>query len=170
MVEILFLTRSMFREIAHQIADARKIEGLIVEPQWLADTYTWQAVYKDGSSLWETDKEGLVIGKYGQIDRHNLVAFNLYRTDTENRFNLEGTQPFLTVEIKPGYRLIWRKRRYQRLVETEPFMTIYLVGWQTTVRGKNVQAIYYIFPDGRTELSSKKSDVELFDFERAARC
>jgi len=139
---------------------------VIVPPEWCQDMYTWEAVYNDGTSLWETDAKGLVIGKYGGIDRSRLTEFRVYRTDTHCNHNLEGEQPFLKVEIKPGYRLIWRKRRHQRIRDKTPFLTIYLVGWQATIEGKNFQAIFYMFPDGSTELSSKKSDVELFDFER----
>ena len=139
---------------------------VIVPPEWCQDVYTWEAVYTGGTSLWETDAEGLVIGKYGDIDRSRLIEFRVYRTDTHCNHNLKGAQPFLRVEIKPGHRLIWRKRRHQRIKDKSPFLTIYLVGWQATIEGKNFQAIYYMFPDGSTELSSKKSDVQLFDFER----
>lgn len=170
------------------------------------DTYTWEAVYNDGSSLWECNSKGQVINKYSDIDRTKVIEFRLYKTVEllnngcnklmtpmgilhtldiplgkinvkaslmlENELNDEfmtNLKPAYSVDIKEGRRLIWRKRRHQRMLETSPFLTIYMIGWQETINGQNVQSILYIYPDGKSELSERKTngelDVVLFDFE-----
>ena len=136
------------------------------------DTYTWEAVYKDGSSLWECNSKGDILNKYSDIDRKNVIEFQLYRTEEllkSDKNPLKTLKPVYSIDIKEGRRLIWRKRRHQRLLESAPFLTIYMVGWQETIDGRNVQSILYIYPDGSSELSERKSngelDVVLFDFE-----
>jgi len=136
----------------------------------ITDALTWQAVYNDGSDLWECNPEGHIINRYKDIDRSRLTEFRVYLTE-----DLSVSEPklFLRVAIKEGYRLIWRKRRLQRLLEDKPFATIYLIGWQTTLEGKNIQSILYLYPDGTDEpasrfifeLNDSKSNLELFDFE-----
>ena len=127
------------------------------------DKYTWQAVYHDGTSLWECNSERIIIAKYDQIDRDKITKFNVYETA---KLGTQDLKPVISIDIKLGYRLIWRKRRHQRLIGPQvPFMTVYLVGWQATINGENIQAILYLYEDGKMEISSQKSDYELFGFE-----
>ena len=150
------------------------------------DKYTWQAVYNDGTSLWECsqgsptprngangDDKGIIIAKYDQIDRDKITRFNVYETA---KLGTKDLKPVISLDIKSGYRLIWRKRRHQRLIGPQvPFMTVYLVGWQATIPlnkggqggcgGQNVQSIIYLYEDSKMEMSSQKSDYELFGFE-----
>jgi hypothetical protein len=144
-----------------------------VMPEQLTDTYTWEAMYKDGSSLWECNSKSQVINKYSDIKRENVKEFRLYKSDDLltilNNKLMKILKPVYSIEIKEGRRLIWRKRRHQRLLESTPFLTIYMIGWQETIDGKNIQSILYIYPDGKAELSERKTngelDVVLFDFE-----
>ena len=127
------------------------------------DKYTWQAVYNDGISLWECNSERIIIAKYSQIDRSNLIKFNIYETE---KLGTQDLKLVISLDIKSGYRLIWRKRRHQRMIGPQvPFKTVYLVGWQATIGGENVQSIIYLYEDGKMEMSSQKSDYELFNFE-----
>lgn len=142
----------------------------------LLDTFTWCAIYNDGDEeVWECDIaslkldtdgrcQGCVINKYGKLDRPKLTAFSLYRT--ADLLYPATAKPIVTVDLKPGYRLIWRKRQRLVLVGAISLPTIYLIGWQVTVNGTNIQSILYIYPDGTTELSCRKSDFELFEFEK----
>ena len=141
--------------------------------EYNTDKYTWQAVYNDGISLWECNSERIIIAKYSQIDRSNLIKFNIYETE---KLGTQDLKLVISLDIKSGYRLIWRKRRHQRLIGPQvPFMTVYLVGWQATIPlnkggqggcgGQNVQSIIYLYEDGKIEMSSQKSDYELFNFE-----
>lgn len=134
------------------------------------DKYTWQAVYSDGTSLWECDANQksaqghpIIVSKYDQIDRDKITKFNVYETE---KLGTKDLKPVISLDIKSGYRLIWRKRRFQRVIGPQvPFMTVYLVGWQATIYGQNVQSIIYLYEDGKMEMSSQKSDYELFNFE-----
>ena len=127
------------------------------------DKYTWQAIYNDGTSLWECGDDKGIIAKYDQIDRDKITKFNVYETA---KLGTQDLKPVISIDIKLGYRLIWRKRRHQRLIGPQvPFMTVYLVGWQATINGENIQAILYLYEDGKMEISSQKSDYELFNFE-----
>ena len=166
----------------------------------MVDKYTWQAVYNDGTDLWECSlcsptclpqhrqatssngervvagpivDEHPIIAKYDQIDRDKLEKFNVYERE---KLGTKDLKPIISVDIKPGYRLIWRKRRHQRVIGPQvPFKTVYLVGWQATIPlnkggqggcdGENVQSIIYLYENGKMEMSSQKSDYELFDFE-----
>lgn len=161
------------------------------EIKYNTDKYTWQAVYNDGTSLWECNnavpgqstidnQQSTILGhpiiaKYDQIDRDKITKFNVYETA---KLGAQDLKPVISLDIKSGYRLIWRKRRHQRLIGTQvPFKTVYLVGWQATIRplckggggisngGQNVQSIIYLYEDGKMEMSSRKSDYELFNFE-----
>ena len=98
----------------------------------------WIAHYQDGTSL--NQSEG---ASYGDINRPNLQAFDLWRAgqlliridlrdDTDN-------------EIGPR-RLIWRIRHKQ--TATGQHEAIHMVGWQRQVNGRNIQAIGYVFEDG----------------------
>jgi len=87
------------------------------------------------------------------------------------RYSQILTPPLISVEIRPGYRLIWRKRRHQRVIGNQkPFKTVYLVGWQTTIQSagisRNVQSILYIQPTGTVEMSGSRTDFELLSFEK----
>ena len=137
------------------------------------DKYTWQAIYNDGTSLWECGDDKGIIAKYDQIDRDKITKFNVYETA---KLGTQDLKPVISIDIKLGYRLIWRKRRHQRLIGPQvPFMTVYLVGWQATIPlnkggqggcgGQNVQSIIYLYEDSKMEMSSQKSDYELFGFE-----
>lgn len=153
-----------------QIGQKQLTINATIQMDNIIDVYTWEAVYNDGTSLWECNSKGQVINKYSDIERKRVTQFRLYKTDERLDNELMKTlKPVYTIDIKEGRRLIWRKRRHQRLLESTPFLTIYIVGWQETIDGRNVQSIVYIYPDGRTELSERKSngelDVVLFDFE-----
>ena len=141
-----------------------------VMPEQIADLYTWEAVYNDDTILWECNSKGQVINKYSNIDRERVKKFRLYKTDellNSNVNPLKPLKPAYAVDIKEGRRLIWRKRRHQRLLETTPFLTIYMIGWQETIDEQHIQSILYIYPDGSSEQrkSDGELDVVLFDFE-----
>ena len=124
---------------------------------------TWTAHYADGTTLpqHEGDKEN----RYLDIDRSRLVAFSLRK---------DG-QDVLTVHLDPGMRLIYRRRVFLRLGADAPTV-FYLVGWQKTVGGENVQAISVIAEDsGKVHVIGRWRDdhpvfsgVELIDGEDVA--
>jgi len=83
----------------------------------------WRANYDDGSCLTQYNADGTE-NKYVDIDRSRLVSFELLSGDV--------------VVFKLFLEKLDNKLKH----------LIYLVGWQQTINGKNVQSISYIFDDG----------------------
>ena len=123
----------------------------------LRSSIYWKAVYKDGTSL--TQFEEGIEKKYPDIDRSKLVAFEIRKAAVNNN----PDKLFFRLHLDPGRRLIYRRRvkdNYKiggtpgnpKLV---PYWqeVVYLVGWQATIEGRNVQDIAYIFSDGHVELA-----------------
>lgn len=138
------------------------------EERYCTDSLTWEAVYEEtDESIWECDREGVIIHKYSDIDRTRVTALRVYRT--RDRLEFESPKPVLIVRLEPGYRLIWRKRRSLRIVDGVSKLVAYLIGWQATIEGYNVQSILYVYPDGSLELAQGKGDIELFAFEEIYR-
>jgi hypothetical protein len=105
----------------------------------------WKAHYKDGTSLICSELPG---GKdYYKIDRTKLIGFEL--------FDKETNKSVFRMPIEDGKRLIYRKRVHQNFHTNQIVKIVYLVGWQKTVNGKNVQSIVHIFEDGSMDLRDK---------------
>lgn len=145
------------------------------------------------NDLWEMDADGVVRATYADIDRARLKYFHVYKTvdvitaytqplacdalhDAFYKNTVIVFQPFLAMGIPPNARLIWRKRRRQRVFsEGGIFLTLYMAGWQETIAGQNYQTLNYIYHftkhgfDTQNDIvilsGGRKSDVELFDFE-----
>jgi ribosomal protein L32 len=85
-------------------------------------------------------------------------------------------QPIFKIHLESGQRLICRRRTGKRVkisnvmeckevgeLDVEGEYYFYIVGWQQTIEGKNVQAIAYIFEDGHIELAGNwKNNHKLF--------
>ena len=101
----------------------------------------WKVTYRDGSVLYEKTRDKQ--NSYANIDRTKLEAFQLF---TENYEKL-----VYTLVLGEGQRLIYRRRVTKELSMTERdisegdiLYTIYLVGCQQTVNGKNIQSVAHI--------------------------
>lgn len=95
----------------------------------------WVARYNDGTELTQFNADGSE-HRYTDIDRSKLVSFALYDADGGK---------ILEVHLEPGQRLIYRRRVETR--DGTPLKVVYIVGWQQTIAGQNVQSICYVFPD-----------------------
>ncbi len=95
----------------------------------------WIARYNDGEILEQYKPDGNE-NRYADIDRSKLVSFVLLDDEDNHVFELH---------LDPGQRLIYRRRVRQAC--GEPPFVVYMVGWQMTVAGKNVQSIVYISED-----------------------
>lgn len=120
----------------------------------------WIATYTDGSTLSQYNEDGSE-NAYKDIDRERLHSFAL--------LTAEG-RTVLVLMLDPGQRLIYRKRH--RIVMGVSHHVIWLVGWQQTIAGQNVQSIAYVGETGSIILGGKFKDndpwmrqVELFPFE-----
>ena len=91
---------------------------------------TWEAIYKNGASFRQNSI------KYSDIDRAQLMQFNLY----------DNLGKFVTVNLNNDKTLFYRKRV---CVDNHNNTTsIYIVGWRTT----DDITILTIFDDGHMEL------------------
>lgn len=117
----------------------------------------WVAQYEN--ELFPQYNEDGTENKYADIDRERLTAFSLVR---------DGGI-LIRLHLDKGQRLIYRRR-----VEMRPGdkMTVcYLIGWQKTVGGENIQSIACIFEHlGTVEVISEWRDgwfdkPELLEFE-----
>lgn len=98
----------------------------------------WIVVYNDGSLLHQYDENGE--NAYADIDRSRVAEFHIRDRETG--------KIVLAYALEPGQRLIYRKRTSMSGITGEKNWVIYLVGWQQTVNGVNIQNISWIFPDG----------------------
>lgn len=110
---------------------------------------TWQAVYSDDTVLSQVGDDGSR-HTYGDIDRARLVAFDLWRDGALLvRVDMRGDSNGEVGEK----RLIWRMRNWLR--GDGGHDRVHLVGWQRTVKGRNVQAICYVFDNGAVVLGGQ---------------
>lgn len=103
---------------------------------------TWKAIYNNGMRLPQFNEDGSE-NKYPEIDRSRLSAFEIYNMD----------KLILRIHFEKGRRLIYRKRVSRGLSGKQ--QAIYLIGWQQTIAGQNIQDIAYVFEDGHIELAGK---------------
>lgn len=106
----------------------------------------WIARYNDGEILPQYNEDGSE-NKYADIDRGRLTEFAL--VDNSN-------EPVFALHLDPGQRLIYRRRVEMRTGVGE--FTVYLVGWQMTVGGQNIQSIAYISEDKQIHMAGAWRD------------
>lgn len=125
----------------------------------------WQAVYDDLSFL-DQISDGKT-NSYHEIDRSKLMEFRLIEPKTG--------RVFFIMELDKEKRLIFRRRVSMNASTGETMAVVYLVGWQQTVNGKNVQSLFWVLPDlsvlntgAFKENSHFLYDVFYFDEEKEA--
>jgi hypothetical protein len=108
---------------------------------------SWQCVYTDNTVLNQYNEDGTE-NSYTDIDRSKLSEFRLFDEAGELKFSLV---------LDEGQRLIYRRRVFKTLNngDDNSEVVVYLVGWQDTVNGKNVQAISYIREDWPVVMGGK---------------
>lgn len=109
---------------------------------------TWKAIYSKGKSLKQYNGK---TNKYTDIDRDLLKFFEVYNQD----------KLILRLHLDKSKRLIYRKRVEQNVM-TGKKSSIYLVGWQSTIKGENIQSINYIFEDGHIESAGAWDEKTIF--------
>ena len=141
----------------------------------ITDTLKWRAIYNDDPHNPEFLDE-IDTSTPGRTREHAFKEIDVKRIIAMELVN-EQKVPIFKVVLGGDKRIIYAKRNMKtqgrRIVEREskdpktgeikkvkipiPINThqrVIVIGWQKTVNGKNVQAINYIYPDGRIELSS----------------
>lgn len=117
-------------------------------------TYEWKANYEDGTSLPQYNEDGSK-NIYTDIDRSKLVSFEILnlieQKDEEGKVIKSEKKIIHNLKLAKGQRLICRQRKFMRNDMVNNI--VWIVGWQQTVEGKNIQSIAYIYPDGKIEMS-----------------
>lgn len=109
----------------------------------------WVAYYSDGTWLRQYNDRDEETGRYADIDRARLVSFALY--------DRPASRKIFHLHLESDQRLIYRMR-----IDVKREITVYMVGWQQTIAGQNIQSINYIFPDGTIEAAGRFEDHEWF--------
>jgi len=100
--------------------------------------YYWKCQYNDGTEIKSTDR---VLFK--DIDRNKLEKFVLLQVDND--------KPIVVLNLDPNKRLIIRMRSTLKVLTGEK-ESVWIVGWQETIDGRNRQMICFVFPDGTIEI------------------
>lgn len=98
--------------------------------------YIWKAEYQDGFSLLQYDTEGRE-HLFKEIDQDRLKVFSWVP-----RY---GHGPIYSIKLQSYQRLI-AFRRVAYTPSTGERKTIYALGWQATINGKNYKSINFIHP------------------------
>lgn len=122
----------------------------------ITDTTKWRAVYNDDTFLDEGEEEG---HGWKNIDFKNLKIFKLLNSEGTEicQVNLGGDKRIIFTRrnlIQAGQKFV-KRGDVKILVPVKALERIIILGWQKTVNGVNVKAIFYIMPDGRIEMDDE---------------
>lgn len=120
----------------------------------------WIARYNDGTQLTQYESDGHE-HNYGDIDRSKLESFIICQKAQAlgHVFSIDlaiREKVIFHLHLEPEQRLIYRRRTHK--TPSGDDMVTYLVGWQQTVKGKNVQALFLIHDDGTIEAQGRWRD------------
>jgi len=124
----------------------------------MQDIY-WKAVYKDGRNLSQFNADGTE-NKYPDIDRNNLLFFEL----------LKGDSLIFRLHLEAGRRLIVRKRVIGKVFDPKSLKAVWMIGWQWNANGRNVQDIAWVFEDGHVELTGQFKECPFNEPEHLLEC
>lgn len=113
--------------------------------------YTWEAIYKDGTTLPQYNEKGEKNG-YENIDTKKLQAFAINYPDPKDN---KKKKLHFRLHLEEGQELIYLRRGFIDFSTSTKQVTgkryFLMVGWQQNVNGKNIQSINYIYDDGHIE-------------------
>ena len=131
--------------------------------------YYWKAFYHDGTELAQFDDEGNE-HLFKEIDQSKLKGFGWFPFTYQQEAFLKSKGhnvralplPSYVLWLKPGQRLIAFRRHFLSLSIQTPVgvssltnhKILYVLGWQETIGGRNMQTLMYIDEEGNVELSS----------------
>lgn len=112
--------------------------------------FVWVAKYKDGSIIGQYNDQFIEQSTDDLPDRENISVFMMFEANKAKKI--------LSIYFDEGQRLIYRRRVILKTGYTNPTV-YYLVGWQQTVNGVNIQSISYINEQtGEIEIAGKFRD------------
>ena len=109
-----------------------------------------------------------VLNRQDELEHFELVEDGKkYSVNLKNgMFTINGVEIFPITETELGvplrnakYRIIYYKRMQANFTVQKlegPKIHSYLIGWQTTISGKNFKRVMQIFPDGKVFLQTDK--------------
>ena len=108
--------------------------------------WSWQAVYKDGSIY---DRQ-----QFNELNREQVKIINLFfNGEYRGCVNLEDeTQRLILIRRNKVF--------FNEQFQSTGTYIIYLVGWQSTVNGKNVKALMELHPDGTIIMKNNDGRME----------
>lgn len=112
--------------------------------------FVWVAKYKDGSIIGQYNDQFIELSTDNLPDRDEIDVFTI--------FDIKTGKKILSIHFDEGQRLIYRRRVVLKTGFSTP-KVYYLVGWQQTVNGQNIQSIAYIHEEsGQIEIAGKFRD------------
>ena len=126
--------------------------------------YYWVAVYKNKKCLPQFDLETGRENKFSKIDHSRLDSVMLLPFTNKLSEKISSPTkvlplPIYRVQLSDKKRLILLRRnivkfmmRSQKILKRK---TVYLLGWQQTVNGRNVKAVMFIDEQGNVVLRSE---------------
>lgn len=126
------------------------------------NTIAWEAVYDDGTSYLQFNKDGSE-NKYDGIDRSKLRKFNVYL----------GKKMIFSLALHGNQKLIFRRRSLVRLGKKEGQETreiLILIGYHELVDSpegrRDIFTMNYVHEDGLIELDDHRDNLQLVQQEQ----
>ena len=114
----------------------------------MADKHLWRAHYDDGTAFDEYDQAGQSHG-FAEVDQSRLVGLEFLPAEDGGRG--------IFVKLEPGARpILFRNKRIHYAADTDQQWqgeTITVLGFQKTIRYKNVKAMMVLYEDGSVLLT-----------------
>lgn len=107
--------------------------------------YTWEAKYRDGTTISQLNMSGDEISS-DNIDRDQVSSMSI----------LKGGVKVVTLHIKPGQRLFYR-RRNEMSPGKEKF-TCHMLGWRQRVGNEVIESVIWCFENDHIEMSGFVDD------------
>lgn len=135
----------------------------------------WRAYFKGQHVLDQFDsknKERLfkeVLDRQDELEKFELVGNGeVYQVNLiTGEFFIKGVKFLPVTETELGvyhrsvkYRIIYYRRIQTTISQTKvgkPNLLCYLLGWQATIDGKNIQRVMHIYLDGKIALQTSKN-------------
>ncbi|MHA1253063.1 MAG: hypothetical protein ACTSRP_23955, partial [Candidatus Helarchaeota archaeon] len=129
----------------------------------------WIAIYKDGTIFSQFDLETGEERLFGDIDQSKLEKFGWFpfseelakkvKEKTNQVVKVKTNLPYFVLKLEPEQRLIAVRRNTITYMLSDLSVkrrtTVYLLGWQKTINGKNVKRIMYIDENGEFTLGEE---------------
>jgi len=130
-----------------------------VQTDYNPPTYFWIAYYRNGQALPQYDPETCNENLFKNIDQTNLTKFGWYPFSPEFAGRIKQKKDYdVKCRFLPSYEMFLGKGQRLIAVQRQSIKmgnlrkTVYLLGWQNTIEGKNVKSIMFIHEDGSVKL------------------